>query len=94
MHPETGKERFVWLRFDCGISKRFSSEQADPHLEKGVARLKQIEGLMVNTSSRGFLFKGVRRHEILSLAPADEQAASMGQDDRWKKRSVAPKNKD
>ena len=44
----------------------FLREQADPHLEKGVARLKQIEDLLGNTSSENSQIRGVRRHEILS----------------------------
>ena len=37
------QEEDLLLRFDSEISG-FFREQADPHLEKGVARLKQIEG--------------------------------------------------
>ena len=44
----------------------FLREQADPHLDNGVGRLKQIESLLENLESEESLQRGVRRHEILS----------------------------
>ena len=44
----------------------FLREQADPHLEKGAARLKQIESLVNNIEDVGARKRGFRRHEILS----------------------------
>ena len=43
----------------------FLREQADPHLEKGTARLKQIESLVNNIEDVGAHKRGARRHEIL-----------------------------
>ena len=44
----------------------FLREQADPHLEKGTARLKQIESLVNGIDDVDARKRGVRRHEILS----------------------------
>lgn len=44
----------------------FLREQADPHLEKGVARLKQIEELLKNVNEKDSYERGIRRYEILS----------------------------
>ena len=44
----------------------FLREQADPHLEKGTARLKQIESLVNDLEDEDSRKRGVRRHEILS----------------------------
>ena len=44
----------------------FLREQADPHLEKGIARLKQIEILVNGIDDVDARKRGVRRHEILS----------------------------
>jgi DNA-binding transcriptional regulator GbsR (MarR family) len=44
----------------------FLREQADPHLEKGTARLKQIESLVNNIEDVGARKRGAHRHEILS----------------------------
>ena len=60
------KERFVAEIRLRKLVNGFLREQADPHLEKGVSRLKQIEGLLGNTSSKNSQIRGVRRHEILS----------------------------
>ena len=60
------KERFVAEIRLRKLVSGFLREQADPHLEKGVARLKQIEDLLGNTSSENSQIRGVRRHEILS----------------------------
>jgi len=43
----------------------FLREQADPHLEKGTARLKQIESLVNNLVDVDARKRGARRHEIL-----------------------------
>ena len=65
MHRETGKRFIAEIRLRKLVSG-FLREQADPHVEKGVARLKQIEGLLVKTISKDSSSRGVRRHEILS----------------------------
>ena len=44
----------------------FLREQADPHLEKGTARLKQIESLVNNLQDEDSRKRGARRHEVLS----------------------------
>jgi hypothetical protein len=41
-------------------------EQADPHLEKGIARLKQIETLLEDLDDSDSCQRGSRRYEILS----------------------------
>ena len=64
--PGDRKERFfaeIRLRKLVG---GFLREQADPHLEKGVGRLKQIEALLENLDNKDSLQRGARRHEILS----------------------------
>lgn len=89
------KERFVAEIRLRKLVSGFLKEQADPHLEKGVARLKQIEGLMGNTSSKNSSIRGIRRHEILSgwhrqmsrLLPLVRMI--VGKSDR-----LQPKNKD
>ena len=60
------KERFLAEIRLRKLVSGFLSEQADPHLEKGVARLKQIEDLLGGTDSKDSHKRGVRRHEILS----------------------------
>ena len=60
------KERFVAEIRLRKLVSGFLREQADPHLEKGVARLKQIEELLGNTSSGNSQIRGFRRHDILS----------------------------
>ena len=64
--PGDRKERFVAEIRLRKLVSGFLREQADPHLEKGVARLKQIERLVGDTSFRDSSLRGVRRHEILS----------------------------
>jgi DNA-binding transcriptional regulator GbsR (MarR family) len=44
----------------------FLREQADPHLDKGTARLKQIESLVNCIDDVDARKRGTRRHEILS----------------------------
>ena len=44
----------------------FLREQADPHLEKGTSRLKQIESLVNDIDDVDARKRGARRHEILS----------------------------
>jgi len=44
----------------------FLREQADPHLEKGTARLKQIESLVNDLEDVDARKRGAHRHEILS----------------------------
>ena len=60
------KERFVAEIRLRKLVSGFLREQADPHLEKGVARLKQIEDLVDENSHRDSAIRGARRHEILS----------------------------
>jgi len=64
--PGDRKERFIAEIRLRKLVSGFLREQADPHLEKGVARLKQIENLLGNTRSVDSSNRGKRRHEILS----------------------------
>ena len=64
--PGDRKERFVAEIRLRKLVSGFLREQADPHLDKGVARLKQIENLLGVTGSNDSRFRGARRHEILS----------------------------
>ena len=64
--PGERKERFfAEIRLRKLVSG-FLREQADPHLLKGTARLKQIECLVKNLECVDSHNRGVRRHEILS----------------------------
>ena len=60
------KERFVAEIRLRKLVSGFLAEQADPHLEKGVARLKQIKRLLEGPGSKDSQIRGARRHEILS----------------------------
>ena len=64
--PGDRKEHFVAEIRLRKLVSGFLREQADPHLEKGVARLKQIEGLLEGSGSKDSRIRGARRHEILS----------------------------
>ena len=64
--PGDRKERFVAEIRLRKLVSGFLREQADPHLDKGVSRLKQIETLLGNLDNTDSLKRGVRRHEILS----------------------------
>ena len=64
--PGDRKERFVAEIRLRKLVSGFLREQADPHLEKGVARLKQIERLLEDSGSKDSQIRGARRHEILS----------------------------
>jgi DNA-binding transcriptional regulator GbsR (MarR family) len=64
--PGDRKERFVAEIRLRKLVGGFLREQADPHLDKGVSRLKQIETLLGNLDDSDSLQRGVRRHEILS----------------------------
>ena len=64
--PGDRKERFVAEIRLRKLVGGFLREQADPHLDKGVGRLKQIETLLGNLDDSDSLQRGVRRHEILS----------------------------
>ena len=64
--PGDRKERFVAEIRLRKLVGGFLREQADPHLDKGVGRLKQIEALLGNLDNTDSLQRGVRRHEILS----------------------------
>ena len=64
--PGDRRERFVAEIRLRKLVSGFLREQADPHLEKGVVRLKQIEGLLEGSCSKDSLIRGSRRHEILS----------------------------
>jgi DNA-binding transcriptional regulator GbsR (MarR family) len=64
--PGDRKERFlaeIRLRKLVG---GFLREQADPHLDKGVGRLKQIESLVNDIEDVYARKRGASRHEILS----------------------------
>jgi DNA-binding transcriptional regulator GbsR (MarR family) len=64
--PGDRKERFVAEIRLRKLVGGFLREQADPHLEKGVGRLEQIEALLENLDNKDSLQRGARRHEILS----------------------------
>ena len=64
--PGDRKERFVAEIRLRKLVGGFLREQADPHLEKGVARLQQIEGLIGKVDVKDSHNRGIRRHEILS----------------------------
>ena len=60
------KERFIAEIRLRKLVSGFLREQADPHLDKGVSRLKQIEDLINSSNSRDSHSRGARRHKILS----------------------------
>ena len=60
------KERFVAEIRLRKLVGGFLREQADPHLDKGVGRLQQIEALLAKVDDKDSHKRGVRRHEILS----------------------------
>ena len=64
--PGDRKERFVAEIRLRKLVGGFLREQADPHLDKGVGRLKQIENLVNDLEDVDARKRGVRRHEILS----------------------------
>ena len=64
--PGDRKERFVAEIRLRKLVGGFLREQADPHLEKGVARLQQIESLLGKVDGQDSHNRGIRRHEILS----------------------------
>ena len=64
--PGDRKERFVAEIRLRKLVSGFLREQADPHLDKGVARLEQIEELLGHTRTQNSQIRGARRHEILS----------------------------
>ena len=64
--PGDRKERFVAEIRLRKLVSGFLREQADPHLDKGVARLKQIVVLLEESVSKDSRIRGARRHEILS----------------------------
>jgi DNA-binding transcriptional regulator GbsR (MarR family) len=64
--PGDRKERFVAEIRLRKLVGGFLREQADPHLDKGVGRLKQIEALLGNLDDPDSIQRGARRHEILS----------------------------
>ena len=64
--PGDRKERFVAEIRLRKLVGGFLREQADPHLDKGVGRLKQIEALLENLEGAESLQRGIRKHEILS----------------------------
>jgi DNA-binding transcriptional regulator GbsR (MarR family) len=64
--PGDRKERFVAESRLRKLVGGFLREQADPHLEKGIARLKQIESLVNDIEDVNARKRGASRHEILS----------------------------
>jgi len=64
--PGDRKERFVAEIRLRKLVGGFLREQADPHLDKGVGRLKQIKSLVNDLEDMDARKRGVRRHEILS----------------------------
>ena len=63
--PGDRKERFVAEIRLRKLVGGFLREQADPHLDKGVDRLKQIESTVNDIDDLDSRKRGVRRHEIL-----------------------------
>jgi DNA-binding transcriptional regulator GbsR (MarR family) len=59
------KERFVAEIRLRKLVSGFLREQAEPHLDKGVGRLKQIESLVNDLEDVDCRKRGARRHEIL-----------------------------
>jgi DNA-binding transcriptional regulator GbsR (MarR family) len=64
--PGDRRERYIAESRLRKLVGGFLREQADPHLEKGTARLKQIESLVNDLDDVGSRKRGARRHEILS----------------------------
>ena len=64
--PGGRKEKFVAEIRLRKLVSGFLREQAEPHLEKGVSRLKQIENLVETLNDEDSQRRGVRRYEILS----------------------------
>jgi DNA-binding transcriptional regulator GbsR (MarR family) len=64
--PGERKEMFVAEIRLRKLVGGFLREQAEPHLDKGVGRLKQIEALVGNLDNKDSSKRGARRHEILS----------------------------
>jgi DNA-binding transcriptional regulator GbsR (MarR family) len=64
--PGDRKERFVAEIRLRKLVGGFLREQADPHLYKGVGRLKKIEIMLENITDSDSRIRGSRRHEILS----------------------------
>jgi DNA-binding transcriptional regulator GbsR (MarR family) len=63
--PGDRREKFVAEIRLRKLVGGFLREQAAPHLDKGVSRLKQIETLLGNLDNKDSLQRGVRRHQIL-----------------------------
>ena len=64
--PGDRRERFVAEIRLRKLVSGFLREQADPHLDKGVSRLKQIETLIETLDDGESRNRGVRRYEVLS----------------------------
>ena len=64
--PGDRKERFVAEIRLRKLGSGFLREQAEPHLDKGVSRLKQIENLVETLNDEDSQKRGTRRYEILS----------------------------
>ena len=65
--PGDRKERFVAEIRLRKLVGGFLREQADPHIEKGSARLQQIESLVTNLQVEDSRKRGIRKHEVLSV---------------------------
>ena len=88
------KERFIAEIRLRKLVSGFLREQADPHLDKGVSRLKQIEDLINSSNSRIPIPEEPAGMRFYQLAPANEPVAASGQDDRGKSDRLPQKNKD
>ena len=64
--PGDRKERFIAEIRLRKLVGGFLREQADPHLDKGVGRLNQIEALLKDLDDSDSRKRGFHRHEILS----------------------------
>jgi hypothetical protein len=86
------KERFIVEIRLLKLVGVFLREQADPHLDKGMGRLKQMEALIGNLDNKDSYQRSVRRHEILAFWYRQmSRLLPLGQNDRGKERSFAPK---
>ena len=64
--PGDRRERFIAESRLRELAGGFLREQAEPHLDKGTARLKQVESLIIELDDVGSRKRGAHKHEILS----------------------------
>ena len=64
--PRDRRERFIAEIRLRNLIGGFLREQVEPHLDKGVGRLKQIKVLLENSENPESLKRGAIKHQILS----------------------------